>query len=257
MVKAVIVNADDFGLCREVNQAVAKAHRDGVVSSASLLLTGRALDQAVRLAMELPNLGVGLHLALSELPSLTGLPHPARHRDAFWRLLTGRVDPLALRDEIEAQLDAAFDTGLAIDHVDGHGHLHIVPAVMRWLAPACLARGITAIRWPVDPSFGPKCRLLAALARRAEPLAAGLARPVACHGIAGAGRMTWSRLLTIAERLSEGISEVSVHPATRDGAAYRGYRGAVELAALRNEALRVLLPARVTFAALSRPAAEG
>ena len=77
--KQVIFTADDFGLCPEVNAAVEKAHREGVLSAASLMVAAPAADDAVERARRLPRLKVDLHLTLvdgrpllpaAEIPSL-------------------------------------------------------------------------------------------------------------------------------------------------------------------------------------------
>src|SRR5262245_41291022 len=60
--RRVIINADDFGASEEVNEAVIRAYKEGVLTSASLMVTGQAFDQAVRLANENPGLAVGIHL---------------------------------------------------------------------------------------------------------------------------------------------------------------------------------------------------
>ena len=79
--KGLIVTADDFGVAREVNQAVEHAHRDGVLTAASLMIGGGAVEQAVALTRRTPSLRVGLHIVLvegrpvlpaSSLPDLTG-----------------------------------------------------------------------------------------------------------------------------------------------------------------------------------------
>src|SRR5271154_6957886 len=62
--RRLIVNADDFGLSKSVNAAVIRAHREGVLTSASLMVNENGFDEAVKLAKENPKLGVGLHLTL-------------------------------------------------------------------------------------------------------------------------------------------------------------------------------------------------
>jgi len=66
MDRRVIINADDFGLCDGVNKAVAQAHTDGVLTSATIMANMPAADEAVKIAKKLPNLGVGVHLNLTE-----------------------------------------------------------------------------------------------------------------------------------------------------------------------------------------------
>ena len=60
----LIVNADDFGRSHSINEAVVRAHRDGILTSASLMVNGHAADEAVQFARQNPRLGVGLHLTL-------------------------------------------------------------------------------------------------------------------------------------------------------------------------------------------------
>src|SRR5690242_17767727 len=62
--RRLIVNADDFGRSHSINQAVIRAHRDGILTTASLMVNEPGLDEAVKLAQENPRLGVGLHIAL-------------------------------------------------------------------------------------------------------------------------------------------------------------------------------------------------
>ncbi len=68
--KRVILTADDFGLSEAVNEAVERAHRDGVLTSASLMVAGPAAADAVRRARRLPALRVGLHLVVVEGPAV-------------------------------------------------------------------------------------------------------------------------------------------------------------------------------------------
>src|SRR5437867_13212189 len=62
--RRLIVNADDFGRSHSINEAVVRAHRDGILTSASLMVNGDAADGAVQLARQNPRLGVGLHVTL-------------------------------------------------------------------------------------------------------------------------------------------------------------------------------------------------
>src|SRR5579863_7236158 len=64
--RSLIVNADDLGWTAGVNRGIGEAHRHGIVTSASLLANGRAFDDGVKMAHELPGLGVGVHLNLSD-----------------------------------------------------------------------------------------------------------------------------------------------------------------------------------------------
>lgn len=261
--RRVIVNADDFGLCPAVNEAIVRAHREGVLSSASLLVNAPATAEAVALARDLPTLGLGAHLALTELAPLTACSHlapdgrfPASHAATQWRLMVGRVPYAEIRAELAAQVECALETGLPIDHLDGHGHVHVVPIVLRAVVEICREYGIGAIRWPVAAERGGrwsdrlKAALLASWCRRGEQLATALARPAALGGLRHSGRMAKPILLATAASLPDGISEIMVHPATVDEAAYPGYLGAAELAALVDPEVAEALPPRATFADL-------
>src|SRR5258706_14078771 len=63
-IRRLIVNADDFGGSASINEAVIRAHRDGILTSASLMVNEPGFAEAVKLARENPTMGVGLHLTL-------------------------------------------------------------------------------------------------------------------------------------------------------------------------------------------------
>lgn len=267
----VIVNADDFGRSAGVNAAVVRAHREGVLSSASVLANGAAVGEALRLARDLPGLGLGIHLALTELEPLTHCPQlapggrfPATHGQVFRRFLLGQPGRRQLRDELRAQCEAVLASGLPVDHVDGHGHVHVLPAVLEELVPLCEAYGIGAIRWPVElpwggvMPFGGRLRrgLLAGLCRQGASLVAGLRRPARFFGLMASGRMDTAMLLAAAAAGAgrDGPAEIMVHPAEADEAEYRGYRGRQELEGLCAPEVAAALPPRIRFADL--PAVE-
>jgi hopanoid biosynthesis associated protein HpnK len=142
----VIFNADDFGRSSSINRAVLQAHRDGVLTSASLMVTGEAAEEAVALARAAPDLAVGLHLVLSDgwpasppaqIPYLLArsgrLPsNPARVWIQYIFSAAARSD---MKRELRAQFERFAATGLPLDHVDAHQHLHMHPAVFRAVLP--------------------------------------------------------------------------------------------------------------------------
>ncbi|HET8585835.1 MAG TPA: hopanoid biosynthesis-associated protein HpnK, partial [Casimicrobiaceae bacterium] len=138
--KKLIVTADDFGAAREVNEAVELAHTKGILTAASLMMSGDAVDDAIARARRLPTLRVGLHLVLVDgKPVLPPAAIPALvDRDGrFPRDLVRAGVNLFLRPdarrqlaaEIAAQFDAFAATGLALDHVNAHHHFHLHPSV--------------------------------------------------------------------------------------------------------------------------------
>jgi hopanoid biosynthesis associated protein HpnK len=160
--RRLIVNADDFGRSASTNQAVIRAHCEGILTTASLMVNEAAFEEAVALAREHPRLGVGLHLTLlcghSALPPerLPGLvnargefssnPASAGFRYFFQRSLR---EPL--RQELHAQFQKFRATGLPLDHVNGHLHLHLHPTVFRILMADASQLGIKRLRLTFDP----------------------------------------------------------------------------------------------------------
>jgi chitin disaccharide deacetylase len=162
--RRLIVNADDFGRSPSINQAVIRAHREGILTTASLMVNEPAAEEAVRLARENPRLGVGLHLALvcgaaalppARIPYLAGAD--GRFSDdpvaAGWRYFFNARCKEELRAEIEAQVAKFHASGLTLDHVNGHLHLHLHPVVFGILMENAERWGIRAMRLTRDRFF--------------------------------------------------------------------------------------------------------
>jgi hopanoid biosynthesis associated protein HpnK len=250
----LVVTADDFGADEAVNEAVEIAHRDGVLTAASLMVTGNAAADAVARARRLPRLGVGLHLVLVEgRPALPAREVPdlvdnTGHFRANMALAGLRlaVSPAARRQlaaEIEAQFAAFAATGLKLDHVNAHKHFHVHPVIGGLVIDAARRHCAPAIRTPIEPG-SPKggARLAVAFARRlrARAARAGIAAPTRVFGLADSGRMDTARTLEALAGVSDGLNELYLHPATRDdwpGHA-PGYRYRAEFEALIAPAVR-------------------
>ncbi|HUB87099.1 MAG TPA: hopanoid biosynthesis-associated protein HpnK, partial [Verrucomicrobiae bacterium] len=160
-VRRLIVNADDFGLSHSVNEAVIRAHRDGILTSASLMVNEAGFDEAVKLARENPRLGVGLHLTLlcgkSALPP-EKIPGLVNVRGQFGGnpVLVGfnYFSKPQLREQLRAEIHAQFktfhSTGLPLDHVNGHLHLHLHPVIFKILMQDSEKLGIKQMRLTCD-----------------------------------------------------------------------------------------------------------
>ena len=160
--RRLIVNADDFGRSTSINAAVIRAHRDGILTTASLMVNEPACAEAVQLAKANPRLGVGLHLTLlmgraalppSQIPGLvnecgefSNAPAATGARYFFRRELRAQ-----LRTEIHAQFARFRATGLPLDHVNGHLHLHLHPVVFSILIEEAATLGITHLRLTREP----------------------------------------------------------------------------------------------------------
>lgn len=237
--KYLIVNADDFGRSRHINQAIMDAHRQGILTSASLMVNGDACAEAVSFARDNPRLGVGLHLVLTcgkaalspqQIPGLidkngnfTDNPVAAGMRYYFDRRLYRQ-----LASEIVAQLDKFMATGLPLDHVNGHLNIHLHPTVLRVLLQVGTKYPLTALRVLREPlgqtlridttNLGYKIshaiifNLLGRYARR-RIAHTGWIMPDRVYGLLQSGRMTESYLQRILPQLSSGVYEFYFHPA--------------------------------------------
>ncbi len=271
--RRVIVTADDFGISLPANEAIEEAHRRGILAAASLMVGGDAACDALRRARELPLLKVGLHLVLvcgrPLLPPAT-IPDLVDRRGNFREDLMRAGFAFFLRPgvrrqmaaEIRAQFEAFARTGLPLDHVNAHNHMHLHPTVFGLLLEIGRDYGMRAVRLPLEP-FLPTWRACGdALFRRLlhrlflAPLTArmkamlkteGLICNDAVFGILDSGRMDSGRLLRLLAHLPPGVSEIYFHPATRKwegiSAAARAYRMEEEFAALIDPAVAEALRA--------------
>ena len=239
--KRLIVTADDFGLSLPVNEAVETAHRDGILSAASLMVGAPAVDDAIARARSLPALGVGLHLTLLEgrpvlppekVPGLVGpagrfSSDPVRFGVA---LFVSREMRSQARAEIRAQFERFAETGLVMDHINGHQHFHLHPVVLQAILEIAPRYGLPPVRLPLEPfraSFAASGdRFLGRLASwlfylgqtsrlRKGVTAAGMKSNDQVFGLYDSGAMVEDRLLRLIAELPSGISEVYCHPATR------------------------------------------
>jgi len=160
--RRLIVNADDFGRSASINAAVIRAHREGILTSASLMVSEPACAEAVALAKENPKLGVGLHLALvvgkSALPA-DRIPGLVNERGEFsnnpvaagCRFFFNAKLKRQLHDEMAAQFEKFRATGLPLDHVNGHLNIHLHPTVFAILMANAEKWGVRHLRLTCDP----------------------------------------------------------------------------------------------------------
>ena len=262
--RRVIVTADDFGLSEGINEAVERAHRYGILSTASLMVAGPAAGDAVRRAKALPGLRVGLHLVVIDgaaaCPDLMHGLVDARGefpRDQAGLSIGYFFSPerrRQLRAEVRAQFSAFARTGLRLDHANAHKHMQLHPTVGRMLLQEGSSFGLPALRIPREPALPPLrvgaggrllngwSAVLRSLARRA-----GVRVNDNVLGIAWSGHMTGERLLRLVPHLPPGLTELYFHPASRqDGRLPElmpGYEHEAELAALLDPAVRTAMDA--------------
>lgn len=239
----LIVNADDFGSSKAVNRAVVEAHRHGILTSASLMVTGAACEDAVRLAGEHPDLAVGLHLVLLHERAAAAPGRIPRLIDGSGRLPRDPVifglrlaADARLRQEVATEIGAQLDrfaaTGLRLSHVDGHLNFHMHPAVLPALARGAAAQGARGIRLPRDElalawrhghdRLAVKLTWAAAfgaLSAWAEPrLPRRMRAADRVFGLFQSGCVTPAYVLDVLRRLHGlGSAELYLHPSTEAG----------------------------------------
>jgi hopanoid biosynthesis associated protein HpnK len=268
--RRVIVTADDFGLALPVNEAVELAHREGILGGASLMVGADAAEDAVRRARRLPRLRVGLHVVLVDGRPLLAperIPDLVDEDGQFDRrlvragirfFLLPRVRR-QLENEIRAQFEAFRATGLALDHVNAHRHMHLHPTVLAMILRIGRDYGLKGVRIPYEPLrivrrivgpspwpayignvlLQPWVGLLRRRVRRA-----GMRCNQFVFGLSRSGEMTEDTVLRLIECLPAGTSEIYFHPATAAHAALPAAgRHQAELGALVSPRVRAAFAA--------------
>jgi chitin disaccharide deacetylase len=237
--RQLIVNADDFGISEAVNHAIIRAHREGVLTSASLMVTGEAAAQAVRLAKENPRLAVGIHLVAvmgrsvlpqSEIPTLVDRAGNFSNNPtaAGLKYFFSPAARREIRREIAAQFARFHATGLPLSHVDGHLHLHVHPVIFNEALRQAIKYGARRMRVPDEErrlalgfdrsqlaqktfftiQFGGLARYMKSRLRRQ-----GFTVPERVYGNLQSGRMSESYFLYMLDRLNAATNEIYFHPA--------------------------------------------
>jgi chitin disaccharide deacetylase len=243
--KQLILNADDFGLTRGVNEGIIRAHREGVLTSATLMACGPAFDHAVELAKQNPRLGIGCHLVLvggravapvEEISSLASKDGrlPESLGSFVTRLSSGIIRPKEIDTELRAQILKIRAAGIEPTHLDTHKHTHAHPAVMAALGRVARELGIRRVRKPMEnlqdswqSSRGANSAILkeilaAAAARAVAPLFRsasrryGLRSPDHFLGLAMTGRLGPQALRRMIDFVQEGSTEIMLHPGISD-----------------------------------------
>jgi predicted glycoside hydrolase/deacetylase ChbG (UPF0249 family) len=273
-VKNLIVNADDLGWSEGVNRGIALAHRKGVVTSTSVLANGRAFSSALGVARANPELGVGVHLNLSDGPptadpnSVKGLVNSADELQAspeslLLRIASRTLELPEVEREWDAQIRRVLDAGIRPTHLDGHKHVQMLPGLFEIAVRLAKKHSIRAIRISHEESKlrvllssggaqktsvvlkqGVQARGLKLLARDAHEMAdhAGLVAADYFCGIAQTGVMTREGVEQLLKNLPDGTTELMCHPGYADEDLKRS---ATRLQESRQIELEILTDARI------------
>ena len=244
----LILNADDFGLTRGINHAIEDLHHAGALTSATLMATGPAFEDAVTVALRNPTLGVGCHLVFTDgvpvshphdIQSLLGADGKTFRPslpDFAQALLRGTVRMEELAREAQAQIQKLQRASIDVTHIDSHKHTHLFPAVARpvlYVAERC---GVRAFRYPCEPRWSRNLKVNGApLSRRLAQAAFDLFEPgfrrainlntdekttSGTLGIAATGTLTTVNLLTLLEQAARqpagSLFELCCHPGFHD-----------------------------------------
>ncbi|WP_019420257.1 carbohydrate deacetylase [Paenibacillus sp. OSY-SE] len=230
----LIINADDFGLSRSVNEGIAAAHHAGTVTSTSLMVNMPGFYDAVSLAKAIPSLGVGLHFNLtygSPISEPAQVHSLIRHDRTFNGTHTDWIEQDVER-ELYAQYRLMISNGLAPTHVDSHCHIHFdSPVVYR-----VLKRFAQLLRLPL----------------RVHPDRPDIELPYAADHLI---MHTYDRdtsvqhLISLLDQLPCGVSELLCHPGYID-ADVRRYSQWIEP---REAELRVFTDASIMSVLQNRP----
>jgi len=182
----LIVNADDFGFTRDVNEGIVHAHRHGILTATTLMADGDAFQHAVAMARDTPTLDVGCHLVLVDRWSA---------RDLAWALVQSEKRVFEM---FAAQVRKVVQAGIRPTHLDTHKHAHLLPAVLKAIVRVARAFDIAWVRRPLG------------LSRKQQFEGVRITDHFA--GFEATGKLDRERLVAELEQLPEGLTEFMCHP---------------------------------------------
>ena len=243
--KQLILNADDFGMTLGVNEGIIRAHREGILTSATLMANGEAFDDAVERARANKELGVGCHLVLvggkcvATKDSVASLVDAGGNLPDSLPLFVAKISSGIIRtEEIERELRAQIGkvraAGIEPTHLDTHKHTHAHPRVMEALGKVAKECGIARVRKPIENlrdswetsqagGQGVSMQILAAGAVRAiAPQFTAISRrygllsPDHFLGLAMTGQLGPTVLRGVIGTVVDGTTEIMLHPGICD-----------------------------------------
>lgn len=157
---SIIVNADDFGKNRQVNEAICAAFAKGLIHRTTLMANmpyaAEAMDMARQHGFDSQ---VGIHLNLTEGRPLTdelasnreicdenGMFTADFHRNTFKRFVLASAITKQIRAELDAQLARYEELGGTLFHVDSHHHVHTDLSVLKALRPLIKKYNVKSVR---------------------------------------------------------------------------------------------------------------
>lgn len=283
--KALIVNGDDFGRSAEVNAGILRAHREGILASASLMVAERGAAAAAAAAKENPGLDVGLHAVVCQGRSLLD---PQRLRGAVdgagnfagnpvlagMRYFFDRSMRAKMADELRAQVERHLELVGYLNHIDGHLNFHVHPLFADLLVELAVEYKVPCIRLPREPVMTTlklrrdhaarklmEAAIFRALSKRTRRMMTerGLKSTDWLFGLHQSGHLDEDYVVTVIERLRDGTTELYFHPAADIGGTPPAAAAQREVEILRSPRVRETIERcgvrLTTFAELAKSAA--
>ncbi len=234
--KRLIINADDFGFSPGVTEGIIRAHTRGIVTSTTITPNVPAAEAAAGRLVEAADLGVGVHLNVSQGRPLSTEGKPLAGSDGVMRrsgpgVILACLRRPALLDAVEAEFDAqirwAIDHGIGATHLDTHRHVHAYGPIFARVVKLARRYHIPFVRrhreklpgrgWPAAPI---KQRIVS---RVLNVCAAGAAKTapnelvtVGTWGVAHTGLIDREFLIRAAAAVPAGVTEIMTHPGLGD-----------------------------------------
>lgn len=156
MSKQLIINSDDFGMSKEVNEGTKIGILKGIVKSVSVMPNMPFFNDAIIFLKKHPHVSVGLHFNITEGKPLIS-PHVAnnliREDDNFhfWislipRLMFRNIKLCEIEEELKAQYSKLEATGLRITHIDSHHHVHLYPRIFKLISKFSDKKNVLSLR---------------------------------------------------------------------------------------------------------------
>ena len=257
MKKYLIVNADDFGLNKKVNDGIIDAFKKGIVTSASLLVNGEGFSDALEKIKENPYLDIGLHLnvfrgrPVSKPSHLVGKNGNLMENPVLFVFkILFRKGKIAneIYNEFDEQIKKALNSGIKISHLDTEKHLHIFPFVFKIILELAQKHGIKAIRFPFETrwaikkvSFRQRVKLyfMGFFYRMNKEMLknSSIKSPDSFFGVSLSGKYSLNSIKEFISKISDGVNELSCHPGYKSNAdnSYISKHRDTELAVLTNQ----------------------
>ena len=237
MGKFLIVNADDFGCCEGVNRGIIKAHREGILSSTTILTGGKSFESGLKLLKENPSLSVGLHICLlkcestlprEKIPSLiynkTGKFYPTL-TEFLKAFSLGKIKKEDIYSEVEAQFEKLFDSGIIPTHFDAHKHSFIFPPVRKVIFDVAEKFKVKYVRFPFENrkifNFGFSSITFYSvdvfkIFFKRDVKKRGFKHPINFLGFVKTGKWNKSTLIKMLGNIQNGVNELMTHPGILD-----------------------------------------